>query len=52
MRPAGTGSALAAGFFLFQELPGAWTLAGAVVVVGSTLLITWREAYLARQPAT
>ena len=42
---------VAAGFFLFHELPGPWTLAGAAVVVGSTLLITWREAYLARQAA-
>lgn len=40
---------VAVGFFLFQELPTVWTMAGAAVVVGSTLLITWREAHLARR---
>jgi drug/metabolite transporter (DMT)-like permease len=39
---------VAAGFVLFHELPGPWTLAGAAVVVASTLLITWRETWLAR----
>lgn len=33
----------AAGFFLFHEIPGVWTMAGAGVVVASTLFITWRE---------
>ena len=33
----------AAGFFLFREIPGVWTLAGAAIVVVSTLFITWRE---------
>jgi drug/metabolite transporter (DMT)-like permease len=33
----------AAGFFLFNEIPGVWTMAGAGVVVVSTLFITWRE---------
>ena len=33
----------AAGFFLFHEVPGVWTLVGAGVVVASTLFITWRE---------
>ncbi|WP_374575462.1 DMT family transporter [Phenylobacterium sp.] len=42
----------AAGFFLFHEVPGAWTLAGAGVVVVSTLFITWREQQLARRPAS
>jgi drug/metabolite transporter (DMT)-like permease len=32
-----------AGLALFQEIPGLWTIAGALVVVGSTLYITWRE---------
>ena len=32
-----------AGFILFQELPGVWTLVGAAIVVVSTLFITWRE---------
>lgn len=35
--------AAAAGFLLFHELPGAWTMAGAAIVVGSTFFITWRE---------
>lgn len=33
----------AAGFFLFAEVPTVWTLAGAAIVVASTLYITWRE---------
>jgi drug/metabolite transporter (DMT)-like permease len=41
----------AAGFFLFHEVPGPWTLAGASVVVLSTLFITWREQQLARRGA-
>jgi drug/metabolite transporter (DMT)-like permease len=41
----------AAGFFLFHEVPGPWTLAGAGVVVLSTLFITWREQQLARSGA-
>jgi drug/metabolite transporter (DMT)-like permease len=32
-----------AGFVLFSEVPGVWTLVGAGVVVASTLYITWRE---------
>jgi drug/metabolite transporter (DMT)-like permease len=35
--------AAAAGFLLFSEVPGVWTLAGAAIVVASTLYITWRE---------
>lgn len=38
-----------AGFLLFHELPGVWTLAGALIVVGSTLVITWREHVVARR---
>lgn len=34
----------AIGFFVFHEVPGPWTIAGAAVVVASTLLITWLEA--------
>jgi drug/metabolite transporter (DMT)-like permease len=41
--------ATAAGFFLFSEVPGVWTLAGAGVVVASTLFITWREQQLSRR---
>ncbi|HEY8615404.1 DMT family transporter [Phenylobacterium sp.] len=38
----------AAGFVLFAELPTVWTLAGAAVVVASTLLITWREHQMSK----
>ncbi|MCR5878068.1 DMT family transporter [Phenylobacterium sp. J367] len=38
----------AIGFFVFHEVPGAWTLAGAAIVVASTLFITLREQQLAR----
>lgn len=38
----------AAGFLLFHEVPGAWTLAGAGIVVAATLFITLREQALAR----
>lgn len=34
----------AIGFLVFHEVPGLWTIAGAAVVVASTLLITWLEA--------
>lgn len=37
------------GFLLFHELPNAWTMAGAMVVVASTLLITLREQKVARR---
>jgi drug/metabolite transporter (DMT)-like permease len=36
------------GFFLFNEVPGVWTIAGAAVVVASTLFITFREQQLAK----
>ena len=35
--------ATAAGVLLFHEIPTVWTLAGAAIVVVSTLFITWRE---------
>lgn len=35
--------AAVAGFLLFREVPGVWTLVGAAIVVASTLYITWRE---------
>lgn len=38
----------AAGFLLFHEIPTAWTMAGAGIVVASTLFITWREHQLAK----
>jgi drug/metabolite transporter (DMT)-like permease len=43
--------AMGAGFLLFHELPGPWTLIGSGVVVGSTLFITWREHVLGRRAA-
>ncbi|MFN3584449.1 DMT family transporter [Phenylobacterium sp.] len=39
----------AAGFVLFHEAPTAWTVAGAGVVVASTMFITWREYQLAKR---
>ena len=44
--------AMTAGFLLFHELPNPWTMAGAAVVVGSTLVITWREHVLAKRAET
>jgi drug/metabolite transporter (DMT)-like permease len=38
-----------AGLVLFHDVPTVWTLAGAGVVVASTLYITWREQQLARR---
>lgn len=43
--------AVIAGFILFREVPGLLTLAGAGIVVASTLFITWREQRLARAKA-
>jgi drug/metabolite transporter (DMT)-like permease len=43
--------ATAAGFLLFHEIPGPWTMVGAGVVAGSTLIITLREQQLGRRPA-
>jgi drug/metabolite transporter (DMT)-like permease len=37
------------GFSLFHEIPSIWTVAGAAVVVASTLFITWRESRAARR---
>jgi drug/metabolite transporter (DMT)-like permease len=39
------------GFSLFGEIPSAWTVAGAAVVVASTLFITWREYHLGKAKA-
>ncbi len=38
------------GFLLFAELPTAWTLAGAAVIIASTLYIARREAQLGQRP--
>jgi len=43
--------ATAAGFVLFNEVPTVWTLAGAAIVVASTLFITGREQRQARAAA-
>jgi drug/metabolite transporter (DMT)-like permease len=40
-----------AGFVLFGEVPTGWTIAGAAIVVASTLYITWREQRAARLAA-
>lgn len=40
-----------AGVLLFNEVPDAWTAAGAVLIVGSALYITLREARVARATA-
>lgn len=39
------------GLVFFHEVPNAWTLAGAAVVVASTLFITWRELLAMRRGA-
>jgi drug/metabolite transporter (DMT)-like permease len=36
------------GFLLFAELPDRYTLVGALIIVGSTLYIAYREAHLSR----
>ncbi len=43
--------AVGAGFLLFHEIPGLRTVVGAAVVVGATLVITWREHHQARRAA-
>ncbi len=40
------------GFLIFSETPDAWMWAGAVIVVGSTLYITLREARLGKPKPT
>ncbi len=37
------------GYFLFAEIPAISTWIGALLIVGSTLFITWRESRLARR---
>ena len=39
------------GFLIFAELPTVWTVAGALVIAGSTLYIALREARLRKAPA-
>lgn len=40
-----------AGFLIFGEVLDGWTLAGAAIVIGSTIVITLRENYLAKERA-
>ena len=40
------------GFLLFAEVPDLWTLAGALVIIGSTYYIMRRDASLARPSAS
>ncbi len=44
--------AVAAGYFVFAELPDRYTVLGAAIIVISTLYITIREARLAREGRT
>ena len=39
----------ALGFMLFAEVPDSWAVAGAAVIIGSTLYINFRELRLARR---
>jgi drug/metabolite transporter (DMT)-like permease len=39
---------VAAGFWIFAELPSIWTVVGALVIIGSTLYIAHREAQLGK----
>ncbi|WP_309645484.1 DMT family transporter, partial [Phenylobacterium sp.] len=39
------------GFALFHEIPTVWTIAGAGLVVASTLFITWREHQISKAAA-
>ncbi len=44
--------AVAAGYFVFAELPDRYTVLGAAIIIISTLYITIREARLARERRT
>lgn len=37
------------GLFVFAEIPDIWTIAGAILIVGSVAYISGREAKLARR---
>ena len=43
--------ALMFGFVLFHEIPNAVTILGALIVMGSTLVITLREAHVSKRPS-
>ena len=38
------------GYVLFAEVPDRWSVAGAVIIVGATVYIAWREAQFGRAP--
>lgn len=40
------------GFVIFADVPDGWTVAGAVIVVGSGLYVTWREWVRSHEPHT
>ena len=41
---------VAAGFFLFAEIPDRWTVIGALVIIGATTCLTRRESATSRRP--
>jgi len=43
--------AIAVGYFVFDEVPTEWTLAGAAVILSSAVYIGWREAQVGRKAA-
>ena len=43
--------AAVAGLIVFHEVLDFWTIVGAVIVIGSTLFITLREAHLEKKRA-
>lgn len=44
--------AIVLGYALFREVPNGVTMAGAAVIIGSTLYISWREAQLGKSEPT
>lgn len=44
--------AAVAGFIFFSDIPDEWTAVGALIIVASTLYITYREAQLGKEQAT
>jgi len=36
------------GFFFFNELPDEWSLLGALIIIGATAYINWREYQLGK----
>ncbi len=44
-------SHVAGGYFVFGQVPDAWTLGGAAIIIGSGLYILWRERVRAQETA-